>query len=76
MTEKEREKIHCNFKFAFLKKLLLITRVSLGRRMTNETPVELLRLAQGRLALGAFQHYGFIVKFLEDISREQDVLFF
>jgi len=30
----------------------------------------------GSFWLGIFPHYGFIVKFLEDISREQDVLFF
>jgi hypothetical protein len=35
----------------------------------NETPVE-------RKLWELFQHYGFIVKLLEDISREQDVLFF
>jgi hypothetical protein len=39
------------------------------RSTNNETPVE-------RKLRELFQHYGFIVKFLEDISREQDVLFF
>ena len=39
------------------------------RSTNNENPVE-------RKLRELFRHYGFIVKFLENISREQDVLFF
>jgi hypothetical protein len=43
------------------------------RSTNNENPVE---RKLWELFYMFFQHYGFIVKFLENISREQGVLFF
>ena len=64
--------------FIKLKNLQLITRVSLRAEHEQWNSCWTLRLAQGRLALGAlFRSYGVVVKFLNDIwKRTGRSLFF